>query len=87
MLVGFQFKHVLQLVVWICLDCQILQHFAKITKLLLVQSEFAASFGWQVAQVILAHASSGLCLKSGFSCGFPMLSTLFHCLHLPGPIE
>jgi hypothetical protein len=51
---------VLQLVVWICLDCQILQHFAKITKLLLVQSEFAASFGWQVAKVILAHASYGL---------------------------
>ena len=49
--VGFQFKHVLQLVVWICLDCQILQHFDKITKTLaghasiLSKLNFAASFG------------------------------------------
>ena len=38
--VGFQFKHVLQLVVWICLDCQVLQHFEKITGLLLVMHLF-----------------------------------------------
>ena len=86
MLVGFQFKHVLQLVVWICLDCQILQHCEKITKLLLVmhlriQSEFAASFGWQIATVILAHASSGLCLVDSVvavPC-FPHFSTACIC--------
>ena len=50
---------------------------------------FAASFGQRVAKVI--KSDTGTCLLwavlSGFSCGHPMLSTLFHCLHLPGPIE
>ena len=50
---------------------------------------FAASFGQRVAKVI--KSDTGTCLLwavlSGFSCGCPMLSTLFHCLHLPGPIE
>ena len=83
MLVGFQFKHVLQLVVWICLDCQILQKSRNScwSCIYFIQSEFAASFGWQIAKVRLAHASSGLCLVDSVvavPC-FPHFSTACIC--------
>ena len=91
MLVGFQFKHLLQLVVWILFGLSDSATLCKNHETLAGPASILSNLNLLPLRAAGCTSDTGTCLfwavLSGFSCARPMLSTLFHCLHLPGPIE